>query len=67
MDKPRRDRATRILTYIADITVNGHPETEGRPLPPAHARDPRPPALKADRYAMGTRQLLDEQGPAAVA
>ena len=27
----RRDRATKILTYIADITVNGHPETAGRP------------------------------------
>ena len=33
----RRDRATKILTYIADITVNGHPETEGRPRPPADA------------------------------
>ena len=26
----RRDRATKILTYVADITVNGHPETAGR-------------------------------------
>jgi pyruvate carboxylase len=25
---------TKILTYIADITVNGHPETAGRPRPP---------------------------------
>ena len=38
--KKRRDRATKILTYIADITVNGHPETEGRPKPHAEARDP---------------------------
>ncbi|NKX43834.1 pyruvate carboxylase [Roseicyclus persicicus] len=65
--KPRRDRATRILTYIADITVNGHPETEGRPRPRADVKDPRPPALKAERPAMGTRQLLDEHGPEAVA
>ena len=28
--KKRRDRATKILLYIADITVNGHPETAGR-------------------------------------
>ena len=28
--RKRRDRATKILTYIADITVNGHPETAGR-------------------------------------
>ena len=26
----RRDRATKLLTYIADVTVNGHPETRGR-------------------------------------
>ncbi len=39
----RRDRATKILTYIADITVNGHPETAGRPKPPAEARAPKPP------------------------
>ncbi len=25
----RRDRGTKVLTYIADITVNGHPETSG--------------------------------------
>ncbi len=31
--KKRRDRATKILTYIADITVNGHPETTDRPRP----------------------------------
>jgi pyruvate carboxylase len=65
--KPRRDRATRILTYIADITVNGHPETEGRPRPRADVKTPRPPATRSDRYTMGTRQMLDEQGPQAVA
>ena len=26
----RRDRATKLLNYIADVTVNGHPETRGR-------------------------------------
>ncbi|MDG3042261.1 pyruvate carboxylase [Roseicyclus marinus] len=65
--KPRRDRATRILTYIADITVNGHPETEGRPLPAAHARDPKPPALRAETPPSGTRNLLEQHGPEAVA
>ena len=65
--KPRRDRATRILTYIADITVNGHPETEGRPRPRADVKPPKAPAARSDSYPAGTRQLLDEQGPAAVA
>jgi pyruvate carboxylase len=65
--KPRRDRATRILTYIADITVNGHPETEGRPEPRADAKDPKPPARRVDDPPKGTRQLLEEKGPEAVA
>ncbi|AUH64163.1 pyruvate carboxylase [Paracoccus zhejiangensis] len=64
--RKRRDRATKILTYIADISVNGHPETAGRPLPPAEARIPVPPAAKADP-APGTRQLLEENGAQAVA
>lgn len=62
----RRDRATKILTYIADITVNGHPETAGRPKPPAEARAPKPPAAKSEP-AMGTRNLLEQKGPQAVA
>jgi pyruvate carboxylase len=63
----RLDRATKILTYIADISVNGHPETAGRPLPAAQVRAPKPPALRSDTPAKGTRNLLDEQGPQAVA
>ena len=31
----RRDRATQLLTYIADVTVNGNPEARGRAAPPA--------------------------------
>ncbi|MGB3317233.1 MAG: pyruvate carboxylase, partial [Albidovulum sp.] len=64
--KKRRDRATKILTYIADITVNGHPETAGRAKPHAEARTPKPPVLRA-RPAPGTRNLLEEKGPQAVA
>lgn len=64
--RKRRDRATKILTYIADISVNGHPETAGRPLPSAEARNPVPPAPKA-APAPGTRQLLEEKGAKAVA
>jgi pyruvate carboxylase len=74
----RRDRATRLLTYIADVTVNGHPETRGRARPPAEARRPEPPVFAAGRRAgappaslrshetpdlNGTKQLLDELGP----
>ena len=64
--RARADRATKILTYIADITVNGHPETAGRPKPAAEARKPRVPKLRSEP-APGTRTLLDSQGPKAVA
>ncbi|HRM75923.1 MAG TPA: pyruvate carboxylase, partial [Paracoccus sp. (in: a-proteobacteria)] len=64
--RKRRDRATKLLVYIADISVNGHPETAGRPLPPAEARNPVAPAAKA-APAPGTRQLLETQGAKAVA
>ena len=64
--KKRRDRATKLLIYIADITVNGHPETAGRPKPHAEARAPRVPVLRAEP-PMGTRNLLEQKGPQAVA
>ena len=63
-----RDRASRLLRYIAETTVNGHPEVKGRALPPAHARNPRPPELLRPGAApRGAKALLDAEGPAAVA
>jgi pyruvate carboxylase len=62
----RRDRGTKVLTYIADITVNGHPETKDKRKPAATARTPKPPALLAEPQ-MGTRNLLEQKGPQAVA
>ncbi|ADO41559.1 pyruvate carboxylase [Ketogulonicigenium vulgare] len=64
--KKRKDRATKLLTYIADITVNGHPETKGRPRP-ADIKLPRVPKVSIDAPPAGTRQLLDSEGPKAVA
>ncbi len=65
--KKRRDRATKILTYIADITVNGHPETTGRAAPSAELKAPRPPAVRADHAPYGTKTILDEKGPQGLA
>ena len=62
----RRDRGTKVLTYIADITVNGHPETKDRPRPPARLKEPRAP-LPRSTPEMGTRNLLEQNGPQAVA
>ncbi|QQA44038.1 pyruvate carboxylase [Pelagovum pacificum] len=65
--KQRRDRATKLLTYIADITVNGHPETDGRPKPAADVKKPVAPEPKTESPLPGTRQILDQFGPEAVA
>ena len=62
----RRDRATKILTYVADITINGHPETAGRALPPAGIKTPVPPRTTGTPPP-GTKQILDAEGPQAVA
>ncbi len=58
----RRDRATKLLTYIADVTVNGHPETRNRPQPLADAPAPAAPVYEGE-IRKGTKQLLDELGP----
>ncbi|WP_182086921.1 pyruvate carboxylase [Aureimonas sp. ME7] len=57
----RRDRATKLLTYLADVTVNGHPETRARPRPPADARRPVAPQFAQD-IRPGSRQKLEELG-----
>jgi pyruvate carboxylase len=64
--KRRRDRGTKVLTYIADITVNGHPEVKDRPRPRADLKQPKPPKLM-NGSQMGTRNLLEQKGPQAVA
>ncbi|MFV1465967.1 pyruvate carboxylase [Phaeobacter sp. JH20_02] len=63
----RRDRGTKVLTYIADISVNGHPETEGRPAPHPDLKEPRAPKADAATQPYGTRNLLEQKGAQAVA
>ncbi len=58
----RQDRATRLLTYVADVTVNGHPETRGRQKPADDAAAPTIPYLDAP-IPDGTKQRLDALGP----
>ena len=57
----KRDRATRIMKYIAEVIVNGNPEVKGR----ARAIErviPRAPKLDAMDPPAGSKQLLDELG-----
>ena len=58
---PRKDRATKVLTYLGEIIVNGNPEVAGK-LAPASIPKPRVPR-SADDITPGTRQLLDAMGP----
>ena len=62
----RRDRGTKVLNYIADITVNGHPETINRQKPLSDLKPARAPDVISEP-SYGTRNLLDEKGPKAVA
>ncbi|GAA0604677.1 pyruvate carboxylase [Paenochrobactrum glaciei] len=57
----RQDRATKLLTYIADVTVNGHPEARGRAKPVATAA-PKIPYTPDKKIVDGTKQLLDQLG-----
>jgi pyruvate carboxylase len=60
--QPRRDRATKLLTYLADILVNGNPEVANKPKPQSFREPPVPHSQKTENPE-GTRQLLDRLGP----
>jgi pyruvate carboxylase len=58
----RFDRATKILQFIGEVSVNGNPEAKGdrpprlrRPVVPAYGQD--------DPIPRGSRDLLKEMGP----
>lgn len=63
----RKDRATKLLTYIADVTVNGHPEVRDRPRPPAHAAAPIVPSYPPLAVIEGSRQILERVGAKGLA
>ncbi|WFU01693.1 pyruvate carboxylase [Rhizobium sp. CB3171] len=58
----RQDRATKLLTYLADVTVNGHPEARGRPAPSPKAAEPVLP-YSDGKVPDGSKQRLDQLGP----
>jgi pyruvate carboxylase len=62
----KRDRATRLLKFIGDVIVNGNPEVRGRIKPKAPVF-PRAPRITLPAPPPGTKQKLDELGPAAFA
>jgi len=56
-----RDRASRVLAYIAETVVNGNPEVKGRVAAEARDEPALPPVLEAP-LVPGTRELLNELG-----
>jgi pyruvate carboxylase len=59
----KRDRATRLLSFIGEVIVNGNKEVKGRAAPRS-AVFPRPPRLALPAAPPpGSKQKLDELGP----
>jgi pyruvate carboxylase len=57
-----RDRATRVLSFIGEVIVNGNPEVRGRT--PAEARvEPAVPVTHEGELKRGTRDMLLALGP----
>jgi pyruvate carboxylase len=58
----RGDRATKLLSYLGDVILNGNPEVKGKQIPKGleAATLPRVPGIVPPP---GTRQLLKKLGP----
>jgi pyruvate carboxylase len=62
----RRDRATRLLSYLSEVIVNGNPAVQGKPAPKRIDPAPIPRHIPAAPPS-GTRQILDASGPEGLA
>ena len=58
----RGDRATKLLSYLGDVILNGNPEVKGKQIP-KELEAPVVPAKPAGKPPAGTRQLLQKLGP----
>jgi pyruvate carboxylase len=58
----RGDRATKLLSYLGDVILNGNPEVKGKPVPKALEKATLPSVPGID-LPPGTRQLLQRLGP----
>jgi pyruvate carboxylase len=58
----RGDRATKLLSYLGDVILNGNPEVKGKPVPNALEKAALP-CIPGIDPPPGTRQLLLKLGP----
>jgi pyruvate carboxylase len=67
---PKRDRATKLLNYLSDLTVNGNPAAKNwrpkKPFPQPKVPKPEPRQPNPDNLR-GSREVLLEKGPSAFA
>lgn len=62
----RKDRGTKMLTFIGETIVNGYPDLENKKKPVFD--QPNIPKIKrSDPFPNGTKQILDERGPEGLA
>jgi len=59
----KRDRATRLLSFIGDVIINGNPEVRKRHAKPQTPVFPRVPRAPLPAPEPGAKQKLDELGP----
>jgi pyruvate carboxylase len=59
----RGDRATKLLTYLGDVILNGNPEVKNKKAPAVFEPLVVPRAPKSGAPPAGTRQLLKKLGP----
>ena len=58
----RADRATKLLSYVGDVILNGNPEVKGKPIPESFEKAVLPQVPGIEPPA-GSRQLLKKLGP----
>jgi pyruvate carboxylase len=61
--KKEQDRGTKILSYLAEISINGHPDVKQKDSNRRFDKPLIPPYEKAKGFPDGTKQLLDKLGP----
>lgn len=63
----RKDRGTRILNFLADVTVNGNPDVRVKSTPETFEKPVLPSFNPNNPFPKGSKDLLTELGPDGLA
>ena len=61
----KQDRGTKVLSFLADVSVNGNADVKGKA--PETFEKPHPLPHFSGNPTAGTKQILDERGPEGLA